>query len=359
MFGMGKRTETARPAEVTNDSLVTTLARPPVTHLEHYLAYYVTQLEPGYAVLVTGGWGSGKTHQIKSALPASHAYYVSLFGLNSPEEIEGQIFASMYPGKAAIQKIAEKVDSVSLDIPIMGSLGTGGLTSALASIFIKNEVNTSKPLVFDDLERSTVEIKVLLGLINRFVEHRMCRVIVIAHDSKIVQDFIEAKEKVFGQTLVVEPNVQEAFEAFVAKFARAGEPTKLKDLRGEILNVFRQSGTDSLRVLRHVVEDFGRMAVALEERHLVDQAAMQDLVRLFAACAIEVRHGRLDREGLTNRSERLSYHRVNANEAERPFQPIVEASLRYTSIDFGSTVLTDNVLIEMLIDGPVRRGRNP
>lgn len=351
MFGMGKKTGSALTAVAKQDAPVTTLAHEPVTHLEHYLAYYVAQLEPGYAVLVTGGWGSGKTHQIKAALLPDHAYYVSLFGLNSPEEIEGQIFAAMYPGKAAIQKIAEKVDSVSLDIPVVGSLGTGGLTSALTSIFIKNEVNTSKPLIFDDLERCTVEIKVLFGLINRFVEHRMCRVIVIAHDTKIVQGFIEAKEKVFGQTLVVEPNVEAAFEAFVVKFARKDEPTKLQELRGEILSVFRQSGTDSLRVLRHVVEDFGRLAVALEKRHLANDAAMLELVRLFSACAIEVRHGHLNREDLTNRGERLSYHRVNATAGEGPFSPIIEASAKYPSIDLGSSMLKDGDLIEMLIEG--------
>ncbi|TGP50642.1 hypothetical protein EN873_22385 [bacterium M00.F.Ca.ET.230.01.1.1] len=338
-------------AQVEKEVTVTTIARDPVTHLEQYLAYYVGRLEPGYAVLVTGGWGSGKTHQVTAALPSSHAFYVSLFGLNSPEEIEGQIFAAMYPGKAAIKRIAEKVDGVSLNIPVWGPIGTGGLSSALASIFIKNEVSTSKPLILDDLERSTVDIRILLGLINRFVEHRKCRVVVIAHDSKIVQDFMESKEKVFGQTLVVEPNVKEAFAAFVSKFARADEPPQLNALRSEILSIFRQSDTDSLRVLRHVVEDFGRLTAVLEERHLSNQAAMSELVRLFSACAIEVRQGRLNRDGLTSRGERLIYHRINAENREGPPSPIVDASLRYPSVDMSSTLLQDGVLIEMLIEG--------
>lgn len=350
-IGLSKKTESASHAEVNKDAVVRELAHPPVTHLEQYLAYYVNQLEPGYAVLVTGGWGSGKTHQVTAALPFSHAYYVSLFGLNSPQEIEGQIFAAMYPGKAAIQKIAEKVDTVSVDVPFLGSLGTGGLSSALTSVFIKNVVNTSKPLIFDDLERSTVDIKVLLGLINRFVEHHKCRVIVIAHDTKIVQGFTEAKEKVFGQTLVVEPNVQEAFEAFVAKFARTDEPTSLKMLQEEILNIFKQSGSDSLRVLRHVVEDFGRLVMALEARHLTNDAAMLELTHLFSACAIEVRHNCLNRDGLTRRRDRLGLHRVSAGNSEGPPSPIVEASSKYTSVDLGSMVLQDNVLIEMLIEG--------
>ncbi|UES37522.1 KAP family NTPase [Roseibium aggregatum] len=346
MFRFGKKTQSG-----SRTNVVRKLAYPPATHLEHYLKYYVNQLEPGYAVLVTGGWGSGKTHQVTAALPLSHAFYVSLFGLNSPEEIEGQIFSAMYPGKAAIQKIAEKVDSVSLDLPMLGSLGTGGLSSALTSVFIKNEVNTSKPLIFDDLERSTVDIKVLLGLINRFVEHFKCRVIVIAHDEKIVQGFTEAKEKVFGQTLVVEPNVKGAFEAFAAKFTHADDPAPLKKLQDEILKIFSQSDSDSLRVLRHVVEDFRRLVMVLEERHLANEAAMLEIVRLFSACAIEVRHGRINRQGLTKRQDRLSNHRLSAANGEGPPSPIVEASSKYTAVDFGSTVLQDNVLIEMLIQG--------
>ncbi|MEO1603432.1 MAG: P-loop NTPase fold protein, partial [Pseudomonadota bacterium] len=51
------------------------------THLEEYLAHYQTLENPGYAVLVTGEWGSGKTHQIKQVIPDAERYYVSLFGI--------------------------------------------------------------------------------------------------------------------------------------------------------------------------------------------------------------------------------------------------------------------------------------
>ncbi len=40
--------------------------------------------------------------------------------------------------------------------------------------------------------------------------------IVIAHDTKVVETFADTKEKVFGQTLHVEPNVEAAFAEFVA-----------------------------------------------------------------------------------------------------------------------------------------------
>lgn len=39
-----------------------------MTPLESYLAYYEARHKPGYAVLVTGAWGVGKTFQVQKAL---------------------------------------------------------------------------------------------------------------------------------------------------------------------------------------------------------------------------------------------------------------------------------------------------
>jgi len=332
--------------------VVSTLARDPISHLENYLAYYVGRLEPGYAILVTGGWGSGKTHQIKKVLPETHAYYVSLFGLNTPEDIEGQVFAAMYPGKAVFKKLAEKTDGVNLEIPLIGALGTGGLGSALTSIFIKDDVDKSKPLILDDLERSTVDIKVLLGLINRYVEHHRCRVIVIAHDDKIVKDFVEAKEKVFGQTLVVEPNIEGAFDTFVNEFADKNESDGNRAYQREILAAFKESESASLRVLRHVVEDVGRLLRALEKRHWANSAAMVELIRLFSALAIEVRGGSLKRADLMKRGERVQYYRMSsASNNAGPPPAIVASAEKYKSVNIASTLLQDDVLVETLIEG--------
>ena len=58
--------------------------------------------------------------------------------------------------------------------------------------------------------------------------------IVIAHDAKIVKSFAETKEKVFGQSLNVEPNVEEAFEEFIRSHegrvqgSRRGPPAEAK-----------------------------------------------------------------------------------------------------------------------------------
>ncbi|MDK4733945.1 hypothetical protein [Rhizobium sp. CNPSo 3490] len=336
------------------DNLVLSLAVKPKTHLEQYLSYYVGRTKPGYAVLVVGEWGSGKTYQVRRALPDSHAHYVTLFGLATPQDVEAQVFAKMFPRASAFKRFAEKVDDAELKLPVWGSIGTGGLAGLLAGSFIKNEVDLSKPLIFDDLERCTIPNDVLLGLINRYVEHHGCRVIVIAHDAKIVKSFAETKEKVFGQSLNVEPNVEEAFEEFVHSHGGAGKPDPLGGRGRDTLAVFREAQATSLRVLRHVVEDVGRLVAALDERHLANEPAMVEVVRLFSALAVEIRSNRLQRADLKRRGETIYAFRLdragnNAAEAEPP--PIVVADGRYKSVDIKSTLFSDDTLIEMLCDG--------
>ncbi|ASY58302.1 hypothetical protein [Sinorhizobium sp. CCBAU 05631] len=356
-----RKEQVADEADDGEDSnFVTKLAHEPQTHLEQYLAYYVGREEPGYAVLITGDWGTGKTHQVTKALPADHAHYVSLFGLNTPEEIEAQVFAKMFPKMASLKKFADKLGAVNVGVPGYGSLGVNGLTSVLANTLIKDEVDNSKPLIFDDLERCSVRNSKILGIINRYVEHHKCRVIVIAHDTKVVDAFKDAKEKVFGQTLMVEPNVDAAFEEFNTFFAQKNEKDLLGDLKAEVLSIFRESEAQSLRILRHVIEDVRRLVAVLEERHREDRAAMVELIRLFSALAIEYRSNAIQKEDIRNRHGALYAHRLSAaaNNGSNVEPPrFVKAAAKYKSINLSGTILQDDVLCEMLVEGrfdPVR-----
>jgi hypothetical protein len=357
MFGLGRKAkkEDEREADNAEDAAADTrVAHEPETHLEQYLAYYVSRREPGYAVLITGDWGTGKTYQVRKALPDDRAHYVSLFGLNTPEELEAQVFAKMFPTKASLKKFADKLSAVNVGLPGYGSLGVNGLPSVLANTFIKNGIDNSTPLIFDDLERCSVENNKILGIINRYVEHHKCRVVVIAHDDKIVAEFKDTKEKVFGQTLLVEPNIDAAFVEFNAFFAGQSEQDKLGDLMNETLSVFRESETSSLRVLRHVVEDVWRLVAVLEKRHLKHRPAMVELIRLFSALAIEIRTNGLDKDSLSKRREAIMLSSIRAagnNDNQKQSSSFVKAASKYASINLSSTLLNDNVLVETLVEG--------
>jgi hypothetical protein len=71
-----------------------------MTHLNEYLAFFSCLDSPGYAVLVTGAWGTGKTFQVLDCIPKDERIYVSLYGVSTVEQIHAEVFAAAHPGFA-------------------------------------------------------------------------------------------------------------------------------------------------------------------------------------------------------------------------------------------------------------------
>ncbi|EPF6108308.1 KAP family NTPase [Enterobacter cloacae] len=165
--------------------------------LHEYLNYYIKQNEPSYAVLITGDWGIGKTYQVMNALPREQVCYISLFGMNSTSEIYANVFAEMYPKRNFIKRSAATVKDSTAEWNDI-TFGAGSIISSLADALIKEKVDGSKIIVFDDLERCSIKLKDILGAINKYTEHHKCRVIVIAHDSEVESEFITTKEKIIA-----------------------------------------------------------------------------------------------------------------------------------------------------------------
>ncbi len=84
-----------------------------MTHLEEYLKHYCSLNAPGYAVLVTGAWGTGKTFQVKESIPETDRIYVSLYGAQSVEKIHAEVFAADFPSKVKTRGFFEKFRDMS------------------------------------------------------------------------------------------------------------------------------------------------------------------------------------------------------------------------------------------------------
>lgn len=322
------------------------------THLKSYLSYYAGLSEPGYAVLVTGDWGSGKTHQLKREIPSDDRIYVSLFGLQSAAEIHAEVFAAAMPATARAEGIVKKMGELG------GSVGgVFALAGAIPNIFqalIKRDLKPEKTLIFDDLERCSIEFRDLLGVINTYVEHFGFRVIVIAHDEKLTQEFSVTKEKLFGQTLRVRPEKEEALTSFVGAVKDTKIRAFLERERARILEIFLASQVESLRVLKHLIEDIGRLYSSLEAPYFESFEALSELLSVFAALDIEVRANRLQRVDLLRRSgssSGFSFRAVAKKDDPPPKPPLVVANERYPFLDLESSILSDSVLVAMLCDG--------
>ena len=103
-------------------------------------------IPPHYGLLITGEWGVGKTHIIKSLLQERDedppSFYISLSGCASKADFDQALFSAVYG---------------HLDNPITQLLGTAlkAATNADAADF-KRFLSTTQQgaYVFDDLERA-------------------------------------------------------------------------------------------------------------------------------------------------------------------------------------------------------------
>ncbi|MGN6210489.1 P-loop NTPase fold protein [Asticcacaulis sp.] len=315
-------------------------------HLRDYLAYYQTCNAPGYAVLVTGAWGIGKTFQVKNLLTESQRHYISLFGLQTTDEVHAEVAVSMDPNLSKLKKLLKAGSDVGNAAP--GPWKMTGAAGGMINSLIKTRTDNTKTIIFDDLERCSLDIKDTLGVINQYVEHYGCRVIVLAHDEKLAAEFIEAKEKLFGQTIQIEPQIADAFTAFCEQQKSSARKKFLKDNKEAILNAFGQSKTQSLRILKHVVEDTGRLFDVLGTKYLAKPQAISELVELFVAIDIECRNG-LTEADLRDRRQVVYRHGTATNNP--PVPPFVLAKRKYETIDISSELLNDDLLVEMFIKG--------
>lgn len=321
------------------------------THLEEYLAYYRDLEAPKYAVLVTGEWGTGKTYQVKKCIPEDGRYYISLFGVQTVEELHAEVLAIASPRFSKLNERLETVSDIGASVPFPFSLA--GTAPNIVNAILKRDLEPNKILIFDDLERSNINQKDLLGAINSYVE-RGFRVIVIVHDKKMSKKFHGKKEKIFGQTVRVQPQIREAMDSFLSDVDEPKDKQFLATHRAAILDIFKSSEEKSLRILRHVVEDIQRLTKCLTDTHLNNVDAMHELVQLFSAFDIETRVARIGKEALNNRnyvsSEYYVREQINQDE-EMPKPSLMEADERYATIDMEGNLLSDKVLVAMFIDG--------
>ncbi|MDE4302871.1 P-loop NTPase fold protein [Phaeobacter gallaeciensis] len=323
------------------------------THLEEYLRHYQALENPGYAVLVTGEWGSGKTHQIKQVIPDAQRYYVSLFGIQTVEQLHAEVFAVASPKLAKAASVVDRASDAATSIG--GLFALAGATPSVFNAVFRRDIKPDRTLIFDDLERSDLRLKDVLGAINSYVEQHGFRVVVLAHDEKMTAKFGTMKEKTFGQTIKIVPQTDEAFENFLDQIKDQRTKRLVEENRNAILAAFHASEVRSLRILRHVIEDLDRLAMTLLDEHIQSREAMAELVPFFVALNIETRAGRLDRQALMNRQGvSMRYHiRAHGKTADQlPEKPmLLIADERYPNIELENNLISDDALCSMFVEG--------
>ncbi|WP_340586144.1 hypothetical protein [Erythrobacter alti] len=235
--------------------------------------------DPAPEVLcIKGKWGVGKTFGWRTflrkarddeKLAMSRYAYVSLFGLNSLDDLRYALFERTVTGDAIGEDpnpetfrkmVADRDTGRKLKPLIDGALaffnrqGISDLLAKAAVLTVRNQL-----ICFDDLERAGngLGTREILGLASLLKEERHCKVVLLLNDQEHDEEdeFTRQLEKVADVTLTFEPT---AAEAATIALDSASPVFELLHPR------FVELGITNIRVIRKIERLAGRLLKLLE-----------------------------------------------------------------------------------------------
>jgi hypothetical protein len=180
---------------------------------------------------IKGEWGVGKTHnwckyveELKGVSALKSYSYVSLFGINSIDELKQTVFLNAVDTHSIgespnVKGYSKKVAGLLKDtkIPYVSKYagGIGGLINSVSQLALNKTI-----ICFDDLERHSKDVKIkdFMGLVSYFKEQKNCKVVLLLNEEAgddTFEDYKKYKEKVVDRQLHFEPTAEESFDTMV------------------------------------------------------------------------------------------------------------------------------------------------
>jgi|688.fasta_scaffold92038_2 hypothetical protein len=362
-------------------------------HIHAFLVYYCDIVgSPEYAVLIKGPWGSGKSRFIMDFLnelegKGKKSLYVSLYGVNSIHDIENQFFSQLHPvlaskGAKMVGKLFKGIIRASIKVDLDGDGSSDGdiTISAPNESFLKEmQSPDGRVLVFDDVERCSLPIAVILGYINYFVEHSGLKVILVANEQEILaqngkadiaassktpekylsNEYERIKEKLIGKSFEITPETEAALSSFIDQVKSQKAKALVSTCNSKIIGLYHDSGYKNLRVLRHSILEFERMFAALSEsiRGADNEAFEVHFLALFLVYSFEISNANLSTSELGQIGGTLSAYMVDhlgSSNGDPTMQRIRGIRSKYNDVDIDDTIFDVSIWAEWFGSGFVK-----
>jgi hypothetical protein len=238
-------------------------------------------------LVIKGKWGVGKTFfwqnlikecNRKKSIGRDYYSYISLFGINSLEELNNSILASRVDSNP--NKIQQTLDTLTANLRNLASglekvpairEYTGGMISAFLHLLIDNTL-----ICFDDLERrgDGLAIKDIFGLASLLKEQRGCKVVLIMNEEGLDEDaqkqFKLHGEKIIDREILFSITIEEAFSyIFPPSFRQY-------DLIKECCFLLHVKNIRTLQRIKRFIEDITPHLKGIEET--VAESALRSLI---------------------------------------------------------------------------------
>lgn len=296
---------------------------------------YIKSSDYQYSLFINGEWGIGKTHFIKGSLKSvitdsTRVVYISLFGIASIQELDEKLSTELLLqvfnkkkfydsklgklcrilGKTAFNIILKNIALESKDFP--------SKSDWLA--FLPKSKNRKILFVFDDIERTSCEMRDLLGYINNFVEQYNAKVILIGNEPKIgftgdrneakptntasnipndsgdSEDrnqsiFSEYKEKLVGYKINLTPDFNAVASIIVSSLSDKLEiETNIgltaKEIGDILISIFEEANDNNLRNFQNIIGTIGRLFQSLMDPQYVKLFPDKDYIKRFFQVSI-------------------------------------------------------------------------
>lgn len=279
--------------------------------LNKYILHYIEQDHTKSAIMLTGGWGTGKSHYIQNELipflsseenGKHQCIFIPLYGLTQLSEVSKIIFFELksaglqqWFNKNISTRIPDAFKKMGKEVMLLGSgvgktvikgiLSTKGIEIGMSEKDLKKLYQSidlnDKLLIFEDVERSAINILDFLGYVNSLVEQDGVKVLLVANEDEIIkyeplvetdpekkkaaklldkltkhetrsytpetEEYLASKEKTISDTLIFEGDIQSAIREIIQEFHNE----KLSQFSGEeakeIENIMRDHEDYNLR----------------------------------------------------------------------------------------------------------------
>ena len=214
---------------------------------------YLKNDHSGRAIMLSGKWGTGKSHYVRTELKkyiqdlGYKVVIVSLYGLTDISEISKAIYIELRTIKkqpkseagnntVAVGKIIGKtvfnglVNKIGFDI---GKINDKDLQKVYKSVDLSNKL-----IIFEDFERAKIDVTELLGYINNMCEVDGTKILLVANEYAIGKeyyysrkedriqfkltrkyaDYKKIKEKTIGDTIKFECNFEHTIKKILPEY---------------------------------------------------------------------------------------------------------------------------------------------
>ena len=191
-----------------------------------FILNYLESDITGRALMLTGDWGSGKSYYVKEKLKSfldskdKKSVIVSLYGLSDVSEISRALFIELHPVIKKLIPTSGAIKAVGKTLLNLASTKTGfDLEDPSEEVLqaIIESVNLSDTLVvFEDIERTQIDIIKLLGYINNLCENDHVKILLVTNESELLTTYDKKDEN---------GNVTKYYSKSAVSYKRAKEKT--------------------------------------------------------------------------------------------------------------------------------------